>query len=204
MLVAETVSLGVLSLPSVLSTLGLVPGILVILVMSGLSTYSGWVLGEFRRKYPHVLNFGDALEVIGTPRGMGASFQVFFGWSQVFFQVFVMASHILTWTICLLWLAGQQSVCSIILGFVGTIVFIICNLPRTLKHTSWMSIISCISITAAVLVTAVAVTFTNQNAPWKPAPGTDIELFRKLDFAPAFLAVTNVAVAFCKFVSWGL
>ncbi|KAI6350225.1 hypothetical protein MCOR25_010575 [Pyricularia grisea] len=195
-LIAETVSLGVLSLPSVLATLGLIPGIIVVLAMSIISTYSGWVLGEFRREYPHVLNFGDALEVIGTPIGMGGTFQVIFGWSQVFFQVFVMASHILTWTICLLWLTNGRGVCSIILGFVGTLIFIICNMPRTLKHTSWMSMISCGSITAAVVVTAIAVTFTQQTSPWKPGPGMDIDLFRKIEFAPAFLGVTNVAVAF--------
>ncbi|KAH8844610.1 hypothetical protein MCOR27_003467 [Pyricularia oryzae] len=195
-LIAETVSLGVLSLPSVLATLGLVPGIIMILVMSIISTYSGWVLGEFRREYPHVLNFGDALEVIGTPIGMGRTFQHIFGWSQVFFQVFVMASHILTWTICLLWLTNGKGVCSILLGFVGTLIFIICNLPRTLKQTSWMSMVSCASITAAVVVTAIAVTFTQQTSPWKPGPGMNIDLFRKVEFAPAFLGVTNVAIAF--------
>src|SRR5689334_12186178 len=78
-LIAETVSLGILSLPSVLATLGLVPGIVLILVMSGLSTYSGLVLAEFRAAYPFVQNFGDAVEVMGKSIGMGRLFQEVFG-----------------------------------------------------------------------------------------------------------------------------
>lgn len=138
-LVAETVSLGILSLPSVVATLGLVPGIVLILVMSGLSTYSGLMLGEFRKQYPFVENFGDAVEVIGKSIGMGPLFQEVFGWAQAIFQVCVMASHLLTWTICLNTLTGS-STCTIVWAVVGMAVFWVLNLPRTLKFTSWTSV----------------------------------------------------------------
>lgn len=137
-LIAETVSLGILSLPSVLATVGLVPGIILILVMGCLSTYSGVVLAEFRKQYPFVRNFGDAVEVIGRSVGMGPLFQEIFGWAQVIFQVFVMGSHLLTWTICLNTLTNS-STCTIVWAVVGLGVFWVCNLPRTLKYTSYMS-----------------------------------------------------------------
>lgn len=138
-MIAETVSLGILSLPSVLATVGLVPGIVLILVMGCLSTYSGLVLAEFRKQYPFVQNFGDAVEVIGKSIGMGRVFQEFFGWAQVIFQVFVMGSHLLTWTICLNTLTSS-STCTIVWAVVGLAVFWVLNLPRTLKYTSYMSI----------------------------------------------------------------
>lgn len=131
-------SLGILSLPSVLATVGLVPGIVLILVMSFLSTYSGLVLAEFRNEYPFVQNFGDAVEVIGKSIGMGAVFQEVFGWAQVIFQVFVMGSHLLTWTICLNTLTNS-STCTIVWAVVGLAVFAVLNFPRTLKYTSYMS-----------------------------------------------------------------
>lgn len=137
-LIAETVSLGILSLPSVVATLGLIPGIVLILVMSALSTYSGLMLGEFQKEYPYVQNFGDAVEIIGKSIGMGPLFQEIFGWAQVIFQVFVMGSHLLTWVICLNTLTGG-SACNIIWAFVGLAVFWVLNLPRTLRYTSWMS-----------------------------------------------------------------
>lgn len=137
-MIAETVSLGILSLPSVLATVGLVPGIILILVLGGLSTYSGLVLGEFRKRFPYVQNFGDAVEIVGKSIGMGRLFQEVFGWAQVLFQLFVMGSHLLTWTICLNTLTNS-STCTIVWAVVGLAVFWICNLPRTLKYTSYMS-----------------------------------------------------------------
>lgn len=137
-LVAETVSLGILSLPSVVATLGLAPGIVLIIIMSLLSTYSGLMLAEFRKEYPFVENFGDAVEVIGKSIGMGPLFQEVFGWAQVIFQVCVMASHLLTWTICLNTLTNS-STCTIVWAVVGMAIFWILNLPRTLKFTSWTS-----------------------------------------------------------------
>ncbi|KAK7428292.1 hypothetical protein QQZ08_005189 [Neonectria magnoliae] len=174
-LIAETVSLGILSLPSVLATVGLVPGIILILVLGVLSTYSGLVLGEFHRAYPSVQNFGDAVELIGRPIGMGRLFQEIFGWAQVTFQVFVMASHLLTLTICLNTLTNS-STCTIAWGFIGLAIFWALNLPRTLKYASYMS------------MAYVAIE--------RPIGSGSIEVTRELELAGAFLAVTNIAIAF--------
>ncbi|KAJ4147558.1 hypothetical protein LMH87_002070 [Akanthomyces muscarius] len=198
-LIAETVSLGILSLPSVVATLGLGPGIALILVMSFLSTYSGLMLGEFQKEYPFVENFGDAVEVIGRTMGsiglfgfnitFARIFQEVFGWAQAIFQIFVMGAHLLTWTICLNALS-DHSACTIVWAVVGLAVFWVLNLPRTLKHTSWMSMASCISITVATLMTVGDV---GSN---KPVGSTAVEAARTIPFTSAFLAVTNIAVAF--------
>ncbi|RSM09116.1 hypothetical protein CEP52_004306 [Fusarium oligoseptatum] len=172
-LIAETVSLGILSLPSVLATVGLVPGIVLILFMGCLSTYSGLVLAEFRKQYPFVQNFGDAVEVIGKSIGMGRVFQEFFGWAQVTFQVFVMALPAP--------LFGRLLVSR---------YFWVLNLPRTLKYTSYMSIASCLSITTAVLITVGDV------AAERPIGSGSFHVARELGFTGAFLAVTNIAIAF--------
>ncbi|KAJ2970377.1 hypothetical protein NQ176_g8215 [Zarea fungicola] len=198
-LIAETVSLGILSLPSVVATLGLVPGIVLILIMSFLSTYSGLMLGEFQKEYPFVENFGDAVEVIGKSLGsvgfLGLNltwariFQETFGWAQAIFQIFVMGAHLLTWTICLNALTGHAA-CTIVWAVVGLAVFWILQLPRTLRHTSWMSLASCVSITLATLMTVGDVSTGNQ-------PGTmAIQVSTKIGFTSGFLAVTNIAVAF--------
>ncbi|KAM0330605.1 hypothetical protein ACHAQA_003554 [Verticillium albo-atrum] len=100
-LVAETVSLGILSLPSVLATVGLVPGVILICTVSALATYSGLLLADFRKQYPFVQNFGDAVELIGKPIGMGSIFREVFGWAQTILQVFLIGGHILMWTICM-------------------------------------------------------------------------------------------------------
>ncbi|CAN8105726.1 unnamed protein product [Discula destructiva] len=192
-LVAETVSLGVLSLPSVLATLGLVPGIVVILVIALLSGYTGLVFGAFCQQYPDIQSFGDAGEVMARtlwgPR-WGFVCHEILGWGQTIFMVFVMASHLLTWTIALNNLT-DSSQCTIMWAGVGLVVFFVLNTPRTLKYTSYMSLASTLSIFTAVIITIVDVAIE------KPIGSTSIDVTRQLGFTSAFLAVTNIAIAFC-------
>ncbi|KZL74357.1 aromatic and neutral aliphatic amino acid permease [Colletotrichum tofieldiae] len=188
-LVAETVSLGILSLPSVLATVGLVPGVILICVISALATYSGLLLAEFRKQYPFVQHFGDAVELIGRPIGMGGVFREVFGWAQTILQVFLMGGHILLWTICMNTLTNSTT-CTVVWAAVGMLVFWVFNIPRTLKWTSWMSATSCVSIVVAVFITVIDVAIE------KPIGSGSIDVFRSLGFSPAFLAVTNIAGAF--------
>ncbi|KAI0593334.1 aromatic and neutral aliphatic amino acid permease [Biscogniauxia sp. FL1348] len=188
-MIAETISLGILSLPAVIANVGLAPGIILIFVLGVLSTYSGYVLGEFRRQYPWVQSFGDAGEVLGRPFGMGRFCQEFLGWAQTIFVIFVMGSHLLTWTICLNTLT-DSSTCTLVWAFVGLAVFWVLNVPRTLKYASYMSFVSFLSIFTAVLVTMIDVGIE------RPIGSTSIEVSRQVGFTSAFLSVTNIAVAF--------
>ncbi|KAK6063409.1 transmembrane amino acid transporter [Seiridium cupressi] len=188
-LIAETVSLGILSLPAVVANLGLAPGIVLIIIMGILSTYSGLVMGEFRHKYPWVQSFGDAGEVMGRSIGMGPLFQEIFGWAQTIFVVFVMGSHLLTWTICLNTLTNS-STCTIVWGVVGLAIFFLLNTPRTLKFAGYYSFASFLSIFTAVMMTVIDV------AVERPIGSGSIEVSRQIGFTSAFLSVTNIAVAF--------
>ncbi|KAI1843553.1 hypothetical protein JX266_010186 [Neoarthrinium moseri] len=188
-MIAETVSLGILSLPAVIANLGLAPGIILMVIMGVLSTLSGLVMGEFRQKYPWVQSFGDAGEVMGRSIGMGRAFQEFFGWAQTIFQVFVMGSHLLTWTICLNTLT-DSSTCTIVWGVVGLAVFWVLNTPRTLAFAGYYSFASFLSIFTAVMMTVIDVAIE------RPIGSSSIEVTRQIGFTSAFLSVTNIAVAF--------
>jgi amino acid permease len=93
-MIAETMSLGILSLPPVLAAIGLVPGIILIAGLGILATYTGYVIGQFKLKYPYVHNVADAGEVMAGPIGREV-----FGGAQMLFLVFVMGSHVLTFSI---------------------------------------------------------------------------------------------------------
>ena len=150
-MIAETISLGILSLPKVLATIGLVPGVILILGLGIIATYTGYVLGQFKLRYPHVHNMADAGEVL-----LGAAGREIFGIAQILFLLFVMGSHILTFSI-MLNTVSNHGTCTIVFGIVGMAISLICTLPRTLKRVSYLSIASFISITAAVLVTMIGV-----------------------------------------------
>lgn len=193
-LVAETVSLGILSLPSVLAALGLVPGIILIIFIAILSGYSGLVFGEFCMRYPEIESFGGVGEVIGRTLGgpaVGAIFKEFLGWSQVIFQIFVMGSHLLTWTIALNTLSDNNHQCTVMWAGVGLVIFWLCNMPRNLNVASYLSVVSSLSIFTAVIVTIVDVAIE------KPIGSTALDVVRQQGFTGAFLSVTNIAIAFC-------
>src|SRR5690349_12302236 len=64
-LVANQVGLGILSLPSTLKTLGLIPGIIAILGIGGMSWYTAYELLQYYRIHPQVLNIVDMTRFVG-------------------------------------------------------------------------------------------------------------------------------------------
>lgn len=138
-MIAETISLGILSLPSVLARVGFAPGIVLILGLSVFATYSGYVLGQFKQQYPQVHTFADAGEILFAPIGMAKIGKEFFGAAQLLFLIFSIGSHLLTWTIMFSTITGG-SVCAIVWSVIGLVLYFICNLPRTMKKLSWFSI----------------------------------------------------------------
>lgn len=77
-MIAETISVGILSLPSVLATIGIVAGVILIVGLGLIATYTGYVFGQFKQAYPHVHNMADAGEVL-----LGSFGREVFGAAQV-------------------------------------------------------------------------------------------------------------------------
>jgi amino acid permease len=123
-----------LALPSVLGAIGIVGGILLILGLGIIATYTGYVFGQFKEAYPHVHNMADAGEVL-----MGRFGKELFGAGTVLFLLFVMGSHILTFTIAFNAMTGHAT-CTIVWGVIGMIVLFLFTLPRTLKNIAHLSI----------------------------------------------------------------
>ncbi|KKY13749.1 putative amino acid transporter [Phaeomoniella chlamydospora] len=196
-MIAETISLGILSLPSVLASVGMIAGIILIAGLGVIATYSGYVIGQFKIAYPWVHSMADAGEILFQPLGPRAAIiaKEIFGAAQTTFLIFSMASHILTWTICLNTLT-DSSTCTIVWGIVGLVVFFIFDIPRTLKKVSWLSIVSFASILSAVLITMVDVGITKPIGNSSPSATTHTA------FHSAFLSVSNIVFAYAGHVSF--
>ena len=140
-MIAETIALGILSLPSVLATIGMPAGIVLIFGLGVIATYTGYVLGQFKLAYPHVHNMADAGEILFRPLGRLPSViaREIFGAAQIIFYIFLLGSHVLTWGIAFNTMTGH-AVCTIVWSVLGTIVMFLFTLPRTLKKVSYLSI----------------------------------------------------------------
>ncbi|PYH94911.1 amino acid transporter, partial [Aspergillus ellipticus CBS 707.79] len=188
-MIAETVSLGILSLPSAVASLGLIAAVTLIVGLGLLATYAGYTLGQFKLQYPHVHSMADAGEVL-----MGRVGREILGTAQLLLLVFVMGSHLLTFTVMMNTLADHGT-CSIVFGVTGMALSFILTLPRTLKKVSWFSVTSFITIFAAVMITIIAI------AIQRPGDG-HVDATVSSSFYKAFLSVTNIVFAYAGHVAF--
>jgi hypothetical protein len=162
-MICESVSLGVLSLPSAMAILGLVLGVILIIGLGLLATYTGYNIGLFRERYPHIQNLGDAREIL-----LGKFGRELFGTGLFLFCLFIMGSHILTFRIMMNTVTNHAT-CSILFGIIGMVISIVLSLPRMMKGMIWMSFVSFLSILTAVMITMISVGIES------PSPGTIIK-----------------------------
>lgn len=111
-----------------------------------------------------------------------------FGGAQLLFLVFIMASHILTFSIMFNTITNHGT-CTIVFGVVGLLLSLICTLPRTMLNVSYMAIASFISIIAAVMITMIGVGVE------RPGDGK-IDVTVQSTFAKGFLATSNIVFAY--------
>ncbi|KAJ5754475.1 Amino acid transporter transmembrane [Penicillium manginii] len=182
LMVSETISLGILSLPAAVAGMGLVPALIVLVGMGLLATYTGYLIGKFKSRHPHISSMADAGEVL-----MGRFGYELFGTAQLLFLVFIMASHILTFTVALNSIT-KHATCSIVFGVVGMIVSCFLSLPRTLEKVSWLSLVSFVSIFSAVMICMIAVGIQNPEAIVHPTVETNL--------VTGFTAASNIAFSY--------
>ena len=52
--------LGVLAMPGILDTLGIIPGVICICVVATITTWSNYIVGAFKLRHPEVYGIDDA------------------------------------------------------------------------------------------------------------------------------------------------
>ncbi|KAJ5757297.1 uncharacterized protein N7511_005991 [Penicillium nucicola] len=188
-MIAESVSLGVLSLPKTLAELGLAPALVLIIGLGILATYTGYTIHQFRARYPHIQNLADAGEIL-----FGAFGRELFGLGQLLFSIFIMGSHILTFSV-MMNTVTEHGTCTMVFTTVGFVICFVCSLPRTMKNMTYISCMSFVSILTAVLITMIGVGVQNKG-------GVDLKATIDTDLFRAFSAVTNIVFAYCAHVAF--
>ncbi|KAJ5719860.1 Amino acid transporter transmembrane [Penicillium malachiteum] len=184
LMVAETVSLGVLSLPAAIATMGYVPSVIVLVGLGVITTYTGYIMGQMKLRFPQITTMADAAEIVAGKFGrefVGAGWSIFF--------IFIMASHLLTFTVAMNTITDHGT-CTIVFGIVGMVISFVCTIPRTLEKMSWLSIVSFISIFSAVIITMIALGIER--------PGAGLTAITQTNLYNGFTAVTNIVFAFCS------
>ena len=135
---------------------------------------------------------GEAGQILAGPWGREIC-----GIAQTTFLVFIMGSHVLTFSIMMNVLTNH-SLCTIWFMVIGTVVSFICTLPRTLKSVSHLSIASFASVAAAMMITMIGVGIRGRPA------GIIIENNPDVTFDKAFIGVMNIVFAYGTYSSFTL
>ncbi|KAJ5369593.1 hypothetical protein N7509_014205 [Penicillium cosmopolitanum] len=189
-MIAETISLGILSLPKALSILGLLPGIFTILLVGMISTYTGYTIGKLKTQHPGIHSMADAGDLL-----FGKAGRHVLGFGQLVFFIFVMGSHILTFSI-MMNVLSDHSACTILYSSTGLLISFILTLPRRLERLSHLSTVSFISIIGAVLTSMIGVSASKMAI--SPVP-----LFAPVPTVhDACLAIANIIFAYAGHVAF--
>ncbi|THG98975.1 hypothetical protein EW026_g3291 [Hermanssonia centrifuga] len=180
LMLAETVSLGILSIPSVFVSLGMVGGCIAVVGLGAIATATGYVLGQFKLRHPHVHNMADAGEVLA-----GAFGRELLGGAQIVFLIFSAGSHALTGMIAfdtMLWAAITAIICMIL------------TTTRTLNGISYLSVVSFISVFSAVLITMIGLGVAGHQG--------HVDVKVHTDFVTGFVAITDIIFAYSGHVTF--
>lgn len=112
-----------------------ISAILLLLFLGLMATYTGYVIGQFKWRHPHIHSMADAGEVL-----LGAFGRELFGTGQLLLIIFVSASHILTFSVAMNTIT-EHGTCTIVFGVVGLVLSFLLCLPRTLLNISWLSLV---------------------------------------------------------------
>ncbi|KAI1339082.1 transmembrane amino acid transporter [Xylariaceae sp. FL0016] len=183
LMITEIVSNGMLSLPSSLAAVGVVPGVVVIFFLGAFATYTAWALIQFKLRHPEVHNMGDAGMILFGPIG-----REILGGGTIIFAVCATGSQILAGQLALSVLSNEK-LCAIAFSGIFAIAVTLASFPRTLDNLGWLSIAGGISIIVAGIV-AMA------GAGALPVDEGDVAIAVQTDFTSAFISITNPVFAY--------
>lgn len=167
-----------LSLPSSLAVVGIVPGVILIVFLGVFATYTSWLLVKFKLNHPEVHTMGDAGNILFGPIGREV-----LAFGTVVFAIFATGGQLLAGQIALASLSDNK-LCTMLYTGIFAIPTLICSFPRTFDKLSWFSVGSVCSIIVAGIVGMV-------GAGLHPEPGSEVSVVRETSFYDAFISVTN-------------
>ncbi len=181
-MIAEIVSNGMLSLPSSLAVVGLIPGIIIIVFLGAFGLFTAWILIQFKLRHPEVHNMGDAGLLLGGPL-----LRELLSFGTIVFAVMATGGQLLAGQIALSSLS-ENKLCLILYTGIFAIPTLLCSLPRTLDRLGWLSIISVLGILVAGIVGMIGAGIN--------FPLSEYSLVLSTSFTTAFISVTNPVFAY--------
>ncbi|CEJ62454.1 hypothetical protein PMG11_10951 [Penicillium brasilianum] len=192
LMIKTQIGLGVLSIPSVFDTLGLIPGIIILITIGVITTWSNYIVGVFKVNHREIYGIDDVGELL-----FGRIGREFFGAAFTLFFTFCSGSAMLSVSIALNALS-MHAVCTAIFVAIAAIITVVFSSIRTLGRISWLAWVGAVCIIISVFTVTITVGIQDrpsaapQQGVWKP----DYKLFNNPSFSDAASAVSSLVFSY--------
>ncbi|KAF5266330.1 hypothetical protein FOXYS1_2833 [Fusarium oxysporum] len=186
------IGLGVLSIPQTFDALGLIPGIICLIVVSAITTWSDYMIGVFKRRHPQVYGIDDAGQLMFGRIGREVLATVF-----MLYWIFVAGSAMLGISIGLNSVSTHAACTAVFVAVAAILGFFFASI-RTLGKIGWLAWIGLVCIMTAIFCVTVAVGVQDRPAA-APQGGhweSDWKLFNHPSFVDGITAVSSHIFAF--------
>ncbi|GAA6034581.1 hypothetical protein JCM8097_005407 [Rhodosporidiobolus ruineniae] len=188
-----TVGLGVLSLPSSFETLGLVPGILILLFIATITCYTQYIItGPWKQNHPTCYSTLEAGRILWGPVGGEIA-----GVGYWLFMLFVAGAGIVGLSTALNAISLHATCTAWFVLVAAVVTFPFASL-RTLGSIKFVGWIGLASVVVSILLVTIAVgaggrpSPAPQTGPWEKG----IVYFGSPTFADAMSAISNIMLSF--------
>lgn len=186
------VGLGVLSIPEAFDTLGMIPGIIMLLVIGGITTWSSYVVGQFKLNHPQVYGIPDMGMLLFGKIGRDFAAVAF-----CLFWIFVAGSAMLGVSIGLNAVSTHGTCTAVFVAVAAIVGFLVASI-RTLGKISALAWIGMASIISAIFVVTIATAVQDRPAA-APQTGefkSDWKIVGNPSFYEAMSAISSLIFAF--------
>ncbi|RMZ77874.1 hypothetical protein DV738_g4192, partial [Chaetothyriales sp. CBS 135597] len=186
------IGLGVLAIPSVFDVLGMIPGIICLLAIGGITTWSDYYIGVFKLLHRSVYGIDDAGALM-----FGRAGREILATAYVLYLVFVTGAAMLSISISLNALSTHGACTAVFVAVSAAIAFGFSSI-QTLGKISWIAWVGLAGIMTAIFTVTIAVGL--QERPAAAPPGgifkSDYKLFNKPKFTDAVTSISSLVFAY--------
>ncbi|KAJ6008440.1 hypothetical protein N7540_012416 [Penicillium herquei] len=186
------IGLGVLSIPVAFDSLGIVPGVIVLCTIAGITTWSDYIIGVFKVRHREVYGIDDVGELL-----FGKAGRIILGTAFVLWWVFTAGSGMLSISIALN-AVSSHATCTAVYVAVAFIVAFVLGSIQTLGRISWIAWVGLSCILTAIMIVTIAVGIEDRPA-LAPQTGeweSDYKIVTSASFYKAISAVTTIVFAY--------
>ncbi|KAH7130953.1 transmembrane amino acid transporter protein-domain-containing protein [Dactylonectria macrodidyma] len=184
--------LGILSIPSVFDTLGMIPGLICLCVVAAITTWSDYIVGVFKLRHREIYGIDDACGLM-----FGRVGQEIFGFAFGLYWTFVCGSAMLSVSIGLNAVSSHGTCTATFMAIAAITGFIFASI-RTLGRISWLAWLGLVCIISSVIIVTIAVGVQDRPVavPEDVVWVSDYKLFNTPSFTEAMSAISALIFAY--------